>query len=768
MLDTEQELNTPDPTRFEVSQKVLLTDSVMNGFIRMGGVAIIAAIFGILVFILVQVLPLFQGAKVKEDFTLSTGIQDAAFIGIDEWGELPFTATMEGKFSFFRIDDELKSSTKVTPTQTLQAAFSEDETFTSWYYEPIQQLAIFGSDKGTYRIVTIDYKPHFDEDGNRRVEVQLETSEPFSIGTEGAPIEQINLYQKPGERIVAVVQKTTEGNQVHISRFKAKRSIFGQPEELKHSKDYDLTDEISGNPLGVLVNGLGRGFLEYDDKGTIHFFTREGSSITKEQDLIPFEDGIANIQWLHGKISAVVTSQSGQVDLMSMYMDHEAGCLRYQPIQSMRNIGGSQTLFAASQRNRAFLHGNEKNVYLDYATTGDNRWETSLPYSPVSAVIGSKYDRLVLATSEGDLHFYYLNDPHPEASFKTYFGKIWYESHEQPEFKWESTGSSSDYEPKLSMVPLIYGSLKGTFYALLFAVPIAVLSAIYTSQYLHPDIAKVIKPTMEIMASLPSVVLGFLAALWLAPILETRVPSVLLALFMVPSVAILFGYFWSRQPYRIRNKIPEGREFWFMIPLLILGAVIGWHLGPVLERSVFSVMDEGTGSHIADFRRWWFEATGMSFDQRNSLIVGFAMGFAVIPIIFTISEDALSNVPTDLRSASFALGASRWQTAWKVVLPTASAGIFSAIIIGLGRAVGETMIFVMATGNTAIMNPNPFSGMRSLAANIAVELPEAAQHSTLYRSLFLGALLLFIFTFFINTIAEVIRQRLREKYKTVG
>ena len=143
------------------------------------------------------------------------------------------------------------------------------------------------------------------------------------------------------------------------------------------------------------------------------------------------------------------------------------------------------------------------------------------------------------------------------------------------------------------------------------------------------------------------------------------------------------------------------------------------------------------------------------------------MGFAVIPIIFTITEDALSSVPQGLRSASLACGASRWQTAWRVVLPTASAGIFSATMIGLGRAVGETMIVVMATGNTPIMEMNIFSGMRTLSANIAVELPEAPVNSTLYRTLFLGALVLFLMTFILNTLAEVLRQHLREKYKTV-
>ena len=132
-----------------------------------------------------------------------------------------------------------------------------------------------------------------------------------------------------------------------------------------------------------------------------------------------------------------------------------------------------------------------------------------------------------------------------------------------------------------------------------------------------------------------------------------------------------------------------------------------------------------------------------------------------------ISEDAMSNVPESFRTGSYALGASRWQTTLKVVLPTASPGIFSATMIGLGRAIGETMIVVMATGNTPVTDFNIFTGMRTLSANIAVELPEAPSGGTLYRTLFLGALLLFIFTFVVNTVAEVLRQYLREKYRAV-
>ena len=143
------------------------------------------------------------------------------------------------------------------------------------------------------------------------------------------------------------------------------------------------------------------------------------------------------------------------------------------------------------------------------------------------------------------------------------------------------------------------------------------------------------------------------------------------------------------------------------------------------------------------------------------------MGFAVIPTIFSISEDAIYSVPKHLTTGSLALGATPWQTMVRVVLLTASPGIFSAVMIGLGRAVGETMIVVMATGNTAIMDMNIFQGFRALSANIAVEMPESEVGSTHYRILFLAGLVLFAATFLFNTAAEIVRQRLRVKYSTL-
>ena len=165
-----------------------------------------------------------------------------------------------------------------------------------------------------------------------------------------------------------------------------------------------------------------------------------------------------------------------------------------------------------------------------------------------------------------------------------------------------------------------------------------------------------------------------------------------------------------------------------------------------------------------DLRSYLSNEWGLNYDQRNALVVGLIMGFAVIPTIFSIAEDALFSVPQHLVRGSLALGATRWQTMTSVVLPAASPGIFSAVMMGFGRAVGETMIVLMATGNTPLMDMSIFQGMRTLAANIAVEVPEAEVFSTHYRVLFLAALILFLFTFVFNTLAELIRHRLRQRY----
>jgi phosphate transport system permease protein len=462
-----------------------------------------------------------------------------------------------------------------------------------------------------------------------------------------------------------------------------------------------------------------------------------------------------------------MTDAVGEQKVFSLFRPEGSSERLFGETKEFDGVGEGTPVFAPSLRNKSFLTGAGGALSVRHLTSGATRWEGAADFEPVAATIDGKAEHFFIAGREGQVQRFELDDPHPEAGWRAFFGKVWYEGGPEPVYQWQSTGGSDDFEPKLSLIPLIVGSLKGTFYALLFSVPVALLAAVFSAAFLPHDMKRVVKPAMEIMASLPSVVLGFLAGIWLAPIIEDKVPSILLVCLSLPVSALLVGLLWSRQPMEVRGRFEGGREWIVLLPVLVLVSWVAWSLGPVLERFLFVYREPSTGREIADFRLWWPQATGLSFDQRNSLVVGFMMGFAVIPVIFTIAEDALSNVPKTLTAAASALGASRWQVVRSIIIPVASPGIFSALMIGFGRAVGETMIVVMATGNTPVTEWNIFSGMRTLSANIAVELPEAAPGSTHYRTLFLGALVLFLLTFLLNSAAEVMRQRLREKNKLV-
>ncbi|MCX8040509.1 MAG: ABC transporter permease subunit [Planctomycetota bacterium] len=725
----------------------------MTSFIKIGGIAIILAVFAIFFFILIEIIPLFQGARVSPVGQRQGPAGDAVVFGVDEWGRLPFLLQEDGTLHFLPRDQEPFSH---------RLALAASERITAAAYDQLHQHITVGTSQGRVLRVVLGYQSRLLEDGTTEVLAAPQSAEAYALGEAGLPITAIGFGESHAAKLVTILQEAADGRQrLSAAAFTIARNMLGQV-RIEQLWERDLTSLLTGRIDQLLVDGKAEHIVVATADGEVSVFVAndEGVEIF-QRGFRPFADlpdpRIASMHYLNGDVSLVFSSVGGANRIWSLFIDPQLQRRQYGQTKVFPDTAGAATVYARSIRNKAFLLASGNQVSLRYATTETVRWQSELPFTVADAVIAGKYDRLLLRAPDGVIHEYALRDPHPEAGLRAFFGKVWYEGRAQPEYEWQSSGATDDFEPKLSLVPLVFGSLKGTFYALLFALPIALLGAVYVSEFMHHRFKIIVKPTIEIMASLPSVVLGFLAALWLAPLVENRVPSVLICLIGLPLGALAFGALWTRLPRAWRSWLRPGYEFLLFAPVMLLIAAVCWQLGPPLERLLFG----------GDFRQWWPQATGASFEQRNSLVVGFMMGFAVIPIIFTIVEDALSNVPPALRSGSLALGASRWQTAMRIVVPTASAGILSAIMIGFGRAVGETMIVVMATGNTPVMDINIFNGMRTLSANIAVELPEAPHGGTLYRTLFLGAMLLFLLTFVVNTAAEVLRQHLREKYKTV-
>jgi phosphate transport system permease protein len=404
-------------------------------------------------------------------------------------------------------------------------------------------------------------------------------------------------------------------------------------------------------------------------------------------------------------------------------------------------------------------------VNVFYTTSSAHLWQGKLTaVEPSAFAIAPRANGLVAINSTKNeqgttqtLQIFNVHNEHPEVTWKALWQEVWYEGYPEAEYIWQSTSGSDDFEGKFSLVPISFGTIKAALYAMLFAVPIALTAAIYTAYFMTPVLRKKVKPTIEMMEALPTVILGFLAGLWLAPLMEEYLPAIFLLFIFLPLATVITAFAWHKLPGKLKEKLPETLAPLLLIPVMILAIYAAFSLSEVLELLFFG----------GDMRQYLTNDLGIDFDQRNALVVGIAMGFAVIPTIFSMAEDAIFSVPGHLTSGSLALGATQWQTLIGVVLLTASPGIFSAVMMGLGRAVGETMIVLMATGNTPILDWSIFQGMRTLAANIAVEMPESEVGSSHYRILFLAAFVLFVFTFVFNTAAEFVRQRLREKYSSM-
>jgi phosphate transport system permease protein len=242
---------------------------------------------------------------------------------------------------------------------------------------------------------------------------------------------------------------------------------------------------------------------------------------------------------------------------------------------------------------------------------------------------------------------------------KFLFGKAWYPTQDPPEF---------------GILSLIIGSLIVTIGALIIAIPLGVGSAIYLSEIAKSNTREIVKPFIELLAGIPSVIYGLFGIVFIAP-LTMRL----------------------------------------------------FHL-----------------------------STGL-----NAFTAAIILGIMVMPIISSLTEDAISSVPKDLREASYALGANKWETISKVVLPAAKSGVIASIILGLGRAIGETMVVLMVAGGAAIIPKSIFQPVRPMTSAIAAEMGESIVGSQHFHALFGIAIALFILALLFNLITESVRRKIR-------
>ena len=756
--DKTDELGIEESSKQKQIRRRKLYDRLARHVVFVGGAGIIFCIIAILFFIGIETVPLWKSPEKKLESVsemwnrLGPGAAAEKIrifdVGVDEYREQFFTVDSLGSVRFFTLEEE----PKLLETHTIS---HKTAGYTSFYKAQSNTSYAIADREGRVVPFDVSFRVEFREGTERTVVSKVREGEALQITGESI---EIFAYQSSPETGTPIVAAYTASGRLLTYAEVEEEGFLGESETQIFTAD--LTGELEGAAVtGVQIDSETENLYVSTENGKLyHWSLSDPSSPELKSTLAATADpgvAVTEIGFLLGHRSLIVGDAAGNVSVW-FETTSDDGPSRLAKIHVFPPLPAAVDRFSASQRGRGFLASDTVgNISLYQATSATRQLDFpggGVPYAGLT--FSPKANGVVAVDSDMVLSSYYLDNPHPETNFRTLFGKVWYEGYDRPRYVWQSTGGTDEFEPKLSLTPLAYGTLKGAIYTMILSIPLAILAAICVSQFLHPSIRNVVKPVIEVMAALPSVVLGFLAGLWLAPLLENIFVAIVVMPFIVIGLALVMLFLWHRLPFSLSGRFRVGAELFSLVGVIGIAAALSLWLNGPLESLIFA----------GDFKDWFFRLFDLRYDQRNMLVVGFAMGFTVIPIIFTISEDALSSVPRTLSAGSLALGANRWQTAMRIVVPAASAGIFSAVMIGFGRAVGETMIVLMATGNTPVMDWSFFNGFRALSANIAVELPEAPHGGTLYRVLFLTAILLFMATFLLNTLAEILSQRLRRKY----
>lgn len=745
---------TPTLVDGPLSRRQLRTiiDRLTSFIIKTGGIGIILCILGMCAFLVKEVVPLFQPPRATASEPISLPAPErsssATLVGIDEQQELAYVLR-GGSLDFVFLLGA--TFARPIPSRTLLADGSV--TTVARALGKGHYLAM-GTENGRVIPVAIEFSQEFKRN-DRSISPSVTVGPPIMGAPTPQPIIRMAYQSTESEvRIAALLQD----QQLWLTTSRTTSRPDGTTSA--SVTQVNLTSAVPGRITALTLASRAELLAVGTEEGKVYHLDLRNPAkpfLVETTQASERSEAITALAYLMGDRSLVVGTASGHLAVWMPVREHPGTNVTHvKPVHLFTPHLSAVTDITISQRDKGFLTTDAGGEIRLHHSTSE---QTLLTLTPQQGALRSTYfspkaDGVVGLSASDRLVHYHIANPHPELTWTTLFSPVWYEGYDQPTLVWQSSSGSDDFEPKFSLTPLIFGTVKGTFYAVLLAVPLAVLAAIYTAMFMHPNLRARIKPTIEMMAALPTVILGFLAGLWFAPLLERNVPAVTAMILVIPSAILVSAALYLMLPASLRNRVRPGVEALLLIP--IIGAVVWWCIesNAWWDATLF-------GGH---YKSWLQTNLGLNYDQRNAIVVGVAMGFAIIPIIYSISEEALSNVPKNLIAGSLALGATRWQTLAHLVLISASPGIFSALMIGLGRAVGETMIVLMATGNTPIMDWSLFNGFRTLSANIAVEIPEAPHGGTLYRTLFLAGLLLFVATFILNTAAELIRQRLREKY----
>ena len=493
-------------------KKVRRQDRLATRAITVGGLLVIASVIAILVLIVRVALPLFQpaSAEIIHRVAAASGRAPVLAVGMDDTQEVGFTLDSSGLFSFYNLaSGKTFLTAPASPGKAkVQAVESnKNNVFTLLWND------------NSVTVSRVDFQLLYDEFGQRTVQPDITRMGEYPPRRYAAPVKGVAARGHEG-RLTQVA--LLADNRFQIDHEVVSTNILG--DEKKEVFSFLIDEELPGTITAFTLDEKGGALFAGTDTGSLlrwDLTENESAERTDNVVAVPDNKGITVLAMVFGDISVAVGDAEGGLATWSQIWTGE-GPDRVRRLRKTHTLTSHQAPVESiipSRRSKSLVSlGANGKTHFDHMTS--EKHLLNLEPALAMAGISGQGNGLIGLDSRNTLTVWRVDAPHPEISLKTLFGKVWYESYDKPEYVWQSSSASDDFEPKFSLVPLLFGTIKGTLYAMIFAVPLAIFGAVYTSQFSTATFKKTVKPMVEIMASIPSVVIGFLIALWLAPIVE--------------------------------------------------------------------------------------------------------------------------------------------------------------------------------------------------------------------------------------------------------
>ena len=620
-----------------VFRRAKIWDAIARYFIVGGGILVIVCVIGILLLIASVSLPLFlpPGQEILARFQLkqhgSTRFLSAA---MDEYLETASFLDEKGLWHFY----DMKKGSVLLQKQSQPPGDTALKVHNVEFYG--QNLFTLVWEDGSASVLQVQFLPQFTEKGRLTIHDLLEVAS-FPANGRGTPIKTLARASLPDDDNPrqSLVQ-LFPGNRIEITQKIIEEDFLGNRQTESFTTSLQATP--AGNFTAFTMDGASRNLYAATDQGELwHWSLEEPGKAELLQNFTAFHDKrmITALNLVFGDISLAVGDQKGQVTSWFLVPDPQNEThKKLQRVHTLPSHDSPVVQLIPSRVDKSLLSLDEEGIiHWDHTTTErqllrfaaeipPDRSQDSLTEHRIKTFnTAPRGNGLLAMDARNQVTLWKVENPHPEISWKTLFGKVLYEDYPAPDYVWQSSSASDDFEPKFSLVPLIFGSFKGTFYAMFLAIPLALFGAIYTSQFANESFRRFIKPGIEVMAAMPSVIIGFMIALWLAPIVEDYVLAFFLSLLFIPLATLLFVGVWFLVRHQIWAKWVEakGYEFLLMIPVTIVACLATIPFQELAQQFFFA----------GNFNQWLFDALGVRYEQRNSVIIAFGLGFMVIPII---------------------------------------------------------------------------------------------------------------------------------------